>query len=78
MKWKNVLLCALVCVLNGCLILGLFTIQREIGVGDLAADSGEVAPFTKEEETKYVALTFDDGPHARYTEELLDLSLIHI
>ncbi|RHP31238.1 polysaccharide deacetylase family protein [Lachnotalea sp. AF33-28] len=72
MKWKNVLLCALVCVLNGCLILGLFTIQREIGVGDLAADSGEVAPFTKEEETKYVALTFDDGPHARYTEELLD------
>lgn len=72
MRRKNVLLCALVCILNGCLILGLFTIQREIGAGDLAADSGEVEPIPKEEETKYVALTFDDGPHARYTEELLD------
>ena len=72
MKRKSIFLCALVCILNGCLILGLFTIQREIGAGDLAVDSGEVESVPKEEETKYVALTFDDGPHVRYTEELLD------
>ena len=31
-----------------------------------------ILPVRAEEETKYVALTFDDGPSGRYTQQLLD------
>ena len=36
------------------------------------------AAVPEEEDLKYVALTFDDGPSPRCTPRLLDLSLIHI
>ena len=37
-----------------------------------AAVRPSAASATEEKETRYVALTFDDGPSARYTEKLLD------
>ena len=30
------------------------------------------AEVEQEQETKFIALTFDDGPHPSYTEQLLD------
>jgi peptidoglycan/xylan/chitin deacetylase (PgdA/CDA1 family) len=38
----------------------------------VSADADKVMPLLEEKEEKYIALTFDDGPHPSYTEQLLD------
>ena len=57
----------------GLLFFGLYGMQGET----VAADSGFVKVIDKEEkweteDVKKIAITFDDGPHPCYTEQLLD------
>ncbi len=49
--------------------------DRAMVMGDASGEETvSSSPDSQEEsrETKKIALTFDDGPHPRYTEELLD------
>lgn len=50
--------------------------QRAMVMGDVPVEKGQslqdAAKQTQKRETKKIALTFDDGPHPYYTEELLD------
>lgn len=50
--------------------------EQAMAMGDISREKGKSAPLPAEQsqrkETKKIALTFDDGPHPRYTEKLLD------
>lgn len=60
-------------LMAGLLFLGLFEMHGEA----VTADSGIVKISELEEvqwegDERKIAITFDDGPHPRYTEQLLD------
>lgn len=63
-------------VMGGLVAITLFLICGEvekIGQEKYAVDSNEVINGkTEQEEKGKIALTFDDGPHPHYTEQLLD------
>ena len=72
-------LLAVICVADLLLMGGLIRTVREdkpahvaAGAGDWVREGGETFDRAKGLEGKCVALTFDDGPHKEYTEELLD------
>lgn len=57
----------------GLLFLGLYgmqsrTVAADSGMVDVVEDEGQLAA----EDVKKIAITFDDGPHPCYTEQLLD------
>ena len=57
----------------GLLFLGLYgmqsrTVTADSGMVDVVEDEGQLAA----EDVKKIAITFDDGPHPCYTEQLLD------
>ena len=77
--WKRGLLAGVIGLAAVGAAAGIRDRQNEGGramvMGDASeegAPSGNVAGENKDTETKKIALTFDDGPHPRYTEELLD------
>lgn len=60
-------------LMAGLLFLGLYELHGQA----VTADSGivkvsELEEVRREEEEKKIAITFDDGPHPSYTEQLLD------
>lgn len=76
MKNKDIKLWFLFCI-NIILLLIQVIFASDLPVEDsFYADTGDTAPIennTKENlETKKIALTFDDGPHPKYTPMLLD------
>ena len=60
-----------ICILNGILFLimiYLFTIEEKA----ITVSTGKGMEMNAPELTKMIALTFDDGPHPIYTQQLLD------
>lgn len=77
--WKRGLLAGVIGLAAVGAAAGIRDRQNEGGramvMGDASeegAPSGNMAGENEDTETKKIALTFDDGPHPRYTEELLD------
>ena len=64
--WKRGLLTG-IC---GLLLVGTAAVMRQ--QNELVSIDGSAVQETASSEAKRIALTFDDGPHPRYTEELLD------
>ncbi|MBP3351710.1 MAG: polysaccharide deacetylase family protein [Lachnospiraceae bacterium] len=58
-------------VILGLLLLCVI-VWRNAGVGQTKAASGSEVKWKEGIEPKRIALTFDDGPHPYYTEQLLD------
>lgn len=72
---KQVLLAATIFLTDLCLLAGLFCVWRGrmSGRGSAFRQDWQAASAREAaEEPKMVALTFDDGPSAKYTETLLD------
>lgn len=69
MKWKNYYKALMVCSMIALLLTGgvIFYENKNNNTG-----TEEVATEMASKEYKKVAITFDDGPHPRYTAELLD------
>ena len=66
MKRKNVLFGALICVVIVLVAVGLFT-------GVFHRMKRDAITVQINPEQSVVALTFDDGPNARYTPQVLDI-----
>ena len=66
MRRKNILFGAAVCVVIAAIVLGLFA-------GTRRRLKRDIAPVPIDPNRPVVALTFDDGPNARYTPQVLDV-----